>query len=292
MSRPTTTPTLDSPHVARDATFPHIWPRRLSAGVAFLPALDSQRSVTTPHVNTSTVDGVHTIELSRREKKNAITTAMYRAMSDAFEAAAADPSVRAVLLRGQADLFTAGNDLGDFLDGTTREEAQAHRFLIAISSFPKPVVAAVGGLAIGIGTTMLLHCDLVVAAAGTRFQLPFVPLGLCAEAGSSLLLPQMAGHRLAAELMLLGDPFDDQVARRAGIVNQVVAPESLLEVATTLAARLARQPADAMTTTKMLLKRSLGRSVHEAIADELPHFERLLQSDEARAIFRAFLEKR
>ena len=248
--------------------------------------------MTTPHILTATANGVVTIELSRREKKNAITTAMYRGMSDALDEAARDAEVRAVLLRGQADLFTAGNDVGDFLTGTARAEAQGHRFLVAISSFPKPIVAAVGGLAIGIGTTMLMHCDLVLAAEETRFQLPFVNLGLCPEAGSSMLLPQMAGHRLAAELMLLGDYFDSRTAQRAGIVNHVVAADTLLDVSISLAERLAKQPPDALATTKALLKRPLGRSVREAIEEEYPHFERLLQSDEARSIFRAFLEKR
>ena len=247
--------------------------------------------MSSPHVLVTLADGTCTIELSRREKKNAITTAMYRAMSDALDAAAHDATVRAVLLCGQPDLFTAGNDLGDFLEGHAREEAQGARFLHAISAFPKPLVAAVGGLAIGIGTTMLMHCDLVVASDEARFQLPFVPLGLCPEAGSSLLLPQLAGHRLAAELLLLGDPFDAATAQRAGIVNHVVPGSALLEHARGLAQRLARQPGDALRTTKALLRRPLGRSVREAIEEEYPHFERLLQSDEARAAFRAFLSR-
>jgi enoyl-CoA hydratase/carnithine racemase len=247
--------------------------------------------VTSPHLRTATADGIVTLEFARPEKKNAITTAMYRAMSDTLDAAAGDPGVRAILLRGQADLFTAGNDLGDFLHGTAREEAQGHRFLVAISSFPKPIVAAVGGLAIGIGTTMLLHCDLVIAAEDARFQLPFVNLGLCPEAGASMLLPQMAGPRLAAELLLLGDYFDARTAQRAGIVNQVVAADTLLDVALALATRLSQQPPDAVAITKSLLKRPLGRSVREAIEEEYPHFERLLQSDEARTIFRAFLAR-
>ena len=248
--------------------------------------------VSTPNILTAKADGVLTIELSRREKKNAITAAMYHAMSDAFEDGGRDPEVCAVLLRGQDDLFTSGNDVGDFLHGPARAEREGPRFLYAISSCPKPIVAAVGGLAIGIGTTMLMHCDLVVAADDARFQLPFVPLGLCPEAGSSLLLPQMAGHRLAAELLLLGDPFDAQTARRAGIVNHVVPADSLLSLATSIAERIAKQPRDATMTTKALLKRPLGRTVREAIDEELPHFERLLASDEARAAFRAFLEKR
>lgn len=248
--------------------------------------------VSTPHILTAKADGVFSIELSRREKKNAITSAMYRGMSDALDEAARDPEVRAVLLRGQEDLFTAGNDVGDFLHGASRAEREGPRFLYTISQFPKPIVAAVGGLAIGIGTTMLMHCDLVIAAEDARFQLPFVPLGLCPEAGSSLLLPQMAGHRLAAELLLLGDYFDAPTAQRAGIVNRVVPADSVLSLAIATAERLAKQPHDALMTTKALLKRPQGRTVREAIDEELPHFDRLLQGEEARAIFRAFLEKR
>lgn len=248
--------------------------------------------VSTPNILTAKADGVYTIELTRREKKNAITLAMYRGMSDALEEAARDSEVRAVLLRGQADLFTAGNDVGDFLNGASRAEREGPRFLYTLSQFSKPIVAAVGGLAIGIGTTMLMHCDLVIAAEDTRFQLPFVPLGLCPEAGSSLLLPQMAGHRLAAELLLLGDYFDAPTAQRAGIVNRVVPGDAVLSLATATAERLAKQPRDALMTTKALLKRPLGRTVREAIDEELPHFDRLLQGEEARAIFRAFLDKR
>lgn len=248
--------------------------------------------MTTPHVLIHRDARVLTIELSRRDKKNAITLDMYRGMSDALDAARDDDSVGVVVLRGQDDLFTAGNDLGDFLSPRAREEGEGLRFLYTISAFPKPIVAAAGGPAVGIGTTMLMHCDLVVASDAARFQLPFVNLGLCPEAASSLLLPQMAGHRLAAELLLLGDFFDAATAQRAGIVNHVVPADALLGHAMSLAQRLAKQPANALATTKALLKRPQGRSVREAIDEEYPHFERLLTSDEARAIFRAFLEKR
>lgn len=251
-----------------------------------------ERPVPTPFIRTGIADGVYTIELSRRDKRNAITTEMYRGMSEALEEAAASPPARTVLLHGQDDLFTAGNDLGDFLNPGARNAGEGHRFLVTISSFAKPIVAAVGGPAVGIGTTMLMHCDLVVATDAARFQLPFVGLGLCPEAGSSMLLPQMAGLRLAAELLLLGDFFDAETAKRAGLVNHIVPAAALLTHATGLAQRLARQPADALVTTKALLKRPLGRPVREVIEDEYPHFERLLGSDEARAIFRAFLERR
>ncbi len=245
-----------------------------------------------PHVLISRHDGVLSIELSRRDKKNAITTGMYAALAEAFEQSATDDDIAVVLLHGQPDLFTAGNDLADFLTPAAREAGAAHAFLLAIARCPKPIVAAVGGPAIGIGTTMLMHCDIVVAATGARLQLPFVSLGLCPEAGSSLLLPQMAGHRLAAELMLLGDPFDAIKARDAGIVTAIVPESELLSHARALADRLAKQPRDALLTTKALLKRSLGRTAIEAIEDEYPHFERLLATEEARAIFQAFLDKR
>lgn len=248
--------------------------------------------MTTPLILTSVVDGVYTIELSRPDKRNAITTAMYRGMSDALDEAAANPAVRVVFLRGQDDCFTAGNDLGDFLDPASREAAQGHRFLLTISAFPKPIVAAVAGPAIGIGTTMLLHCDLVVASDTARFQLPFVALGLCPEAGSSMLLPQMAGPRLAAELLLLGDFFDAETAYRAGIVNHIVPAAAVMSHTLAVAQRLARQSPEAMNTTKALLKRPLGRHVRDVIEEELPHFTRLIGSDHARATFRAFFEKR
>ncbi len=248
--------------------------------------------MSTPYILTSHDGGVFTIEVSRREKKNAITVEIYHGLSDALDHANHDGDVRAVFLRGQADLFTAGNDLGDFLSPAAREAGAARRFLQTIASTVKPIVAAVGGPAIGIGTTMLLHCDLVVASESARFQLPFVNLGLCPEAGSSLLLPQMAGHRLAAELLLLGDFFDAETARRAGIVNHIVPVGALLTHGLGLAQRLARQPVDALITTKALLKRPQGRSVSEAMESEYPHFERLLATDEAREIFSAFMMKR
>lgn len=232
------------------------------------------------------------VEFQRPERRNAITIAMYQGLSDALERAADDPELRAVLLRGQADCFTAGNDLHDFLDPATRQTGAAPRFLRTIAAFPKPIVAAVGGPAVGIGTTMLLHCDLVIAAASARFQLPFVPLGLCPEAGASMLLPQMAGPRVAAELLLLGDFFDAARARKIGLVNRVVNDDALIDEAVALAERLTMLPMEAVRTTKAMLRQPWNRTVREAIEAELPHFERLLASPEARAAFRQFLESR
>ncbi len=217
---------------------------------------------------------------------------MYAGMSDAFDEARSDDRIGVVLLRGQPDLFTAGNDLGDFLSADARAAGEGHRFLTTISSFPKPIVAAVGGVAVGIGTTMLLHCDLVFASEDARFQLPFVNLGLCPEAGASMLIPQMAGPRLAAELLLLGDFFDAAIAVRAGIVNGALMPNELLAHAEAVALRLARQPREALLVTKSLLKRPLGRDVREAIETEYPEFVRLLGTEDARRIFKAFLTKK
>jgi enoyl-CoA hydratase/carnithine racemase len=244
------------------------------------------------HIQVTADARVLAIEFARREKKNAITTEMYVALAEALARATRDAEIACVLLLGQTDLFTAGNDVGDFLSAEARVGRAGHAFLHAIATFPKPIVAAVGGPAIGIGTTMLMHCDVVIAADNARFQLPFVKLGLCPEAGSSLLLPQMAGHRVAADLLLLGEPFDSTRAREAGIVTTVVAESELLAHARSIAEQLAHLPADALVTTKALLKRPWNRSAIEAIEEEYPHFERLIRSPEARAAFQSFLAKR
>lgn len=248
-------------------------------------------STTERHILTTHADRVLTIEISRRAKKNAISGDMYRALTVALTRASTDPDIGAVFLRGQSDLFSAGIDIAELAASPVRQNGAGHHFLLALSSFTKPIVAAVGGVAIGVGCTLLLHCDLVLAGASARFRLPFVTMGLCPEAGSSLLLPQMAGQRLAAELMLLGDYFDAETAVRAGIVNRMVEDDVLIEQGAALALRLAHRPADAMQTTKALLKRSSGRSVLAAIAEEYPQFERLLASDEARGIARAFTSR-
>ena len=192
------------------------------------------------HILTRTEDAVARIEIDRPEKKNALTADMYQAMADALKAAEADSKVRAILIQGKADLFTAGNDLQDFLDHPPRDDARpVFQFLYAISRAEKPVVAAVAGAAVGIGTTMLLHCDLVYAAPNARLQLPFVNLGLIPEAGSSLLLPALVGYQRAAGLLLLGEPFGAQQAKEYGLVTEVVAEERLLGFALEQARKLA-----------------------------------------------------
>jgi enoyl-CoA hydratase/carnithine racemase len=248
--------------------------------------------MTDPHIIVSTADHVMTIEISRREKKNALTGDMYRAMSHALSNARDHSSVRVVMFRGQADLFTAGNDLGDFLARRRDEQAPVIPFLHSLASFEKPLVAAVGGDAIGIGSTLLLHCDLVYAEEGARFQLPFVNLALCPEAASSQLLPLTAGHRLAAELLLLGEVFDAKTAQTAGLVGRILTQHDLMATATAAAIKLAAKPVQALAVTKALMKRTPDARVIDRIDEEAIHFIDLLDSPAAKEIFTAFLEKR
>ncbi|TRZ93304.1 MAG: enoyl-CoA hydratase [Rhodocyclaceae bacterium] len=248
--------------------------------------------MTHPNILVTDSDGLVTIEISRRDKKNAITGDMYRAMSAALCHAREQNHVRVVLLRGQSDLFTAGNDLGDFLHRKANDPSAAIPFLHLLSAFEKPLVAAVAGNAVGIGTTMLLHCDLVYAADNALFQLPFVKLALCPEAGSSLLLPRVAGHQRAAELLLLGEPFDAAAAREAGFVNRIVAADQLMDTALAAAAKLAALPAQSLAVTKSLMKRPPDRSALEAMDEEVIFFSDLVAEAAAKEIFSAFLEKR
>ena len=242
-------------------------------------------------IKTGTRDRVATLELARTEKKNALTAAMYAAMTDALAAAESDPGVRAILIHGTSDCFTAGNDLKDFLEGPTGA-SQALRFIMALSKVAKPVVAGVGGPAIGIGTTLLLHCDLVYAAPAARFQLPFVQLGLVPEGASSLLLPMTAGYQRAAELLLLGQPFTAEKALAAGIVTEIVPQETLIERARSAAEGLAALPPESVRLTKQLMKRPLAAAIADQMAAEARLFAERLDSGEAKEALSAFLEKR
>lgn len=231
-------------------------------------------------IRTAREDGIFHIEFNRPEKKNALTAPMYAA-------------VRVLLIHGQAEAFTAGNDLGDFLADPPRDmDAPVMRFLRELPLATKPVVAAVAGPAMGIGTTLLLHCDYVVAAENARFALPFVNLGLCAEAASSLLLPLLVGQRRAAELLLLGEPFGAPQALELGIVNRVVSPEQCLPAALDVARKLAAKPPLALRTTKRLMKHPWHEAVREAVDREARTFLQLLDSPEAKEGLQAFLEKR
>jgi enoyl-CoA hydratase/carnithine racemase len=238
-------------------------------------------------------DGVAQIRIDRPEKKNALTAAMYRGLVDAFKRAESDPSVRVLLLSGSETCFTAGNDLQDFMNVPPRDDSSPTiRFIKQLPATRKPLVAAVAGPAVGIGTTMLLHCDLVYADPNARFQLPFVNLGLCPEAASSFLLPQIVGYPRAAELLLLGDPFSATQALEMGLINGITPAGEVIATATMKARQLAERPAASLLITKALLKRAHARLVEETMNEELAHFGERLTSPEAAEAFRAFFERR
>jgi enoyl-CoA hydratase/carnithine racemase len=244
------------------------------------------------HIVVSIQDRILSIRLDRPEKKNALTRGMYLGMIEALEQAENDSAVRVVLITGTQDCFTAGNDLMDFANAKPGETSPAIVYLQTLAAAQKTVVAAVAGVAVGIGTTMLLHCDLVYAAPDARFQLPFVNLGLCPEAGSSVMLPELMGHRRAAELLLFGEPFSSEKALELGIINAVYPGGELLEAATAKARQLAEKPPSALRTTKALLKGSAAGAVAEAMARETEKFAALLQGPEAREAMMAFMQRR
>ena len=240
-----------------------------------------------------TADGVTSLTLDRVEKKNAITSTMYTALSDALDAAAADDEVRVVVIRGARSVFTAGNDLADFLhDPPTGMDSPVMRFLTTIASFPLPLVAAVCGPAVGVGTTMLLHCDLVYASDDAMLLLPFVDLGLVPEAASSLLLPRQLGYHRAAEALLLGEPIAPAAALAAGLVNAVLPGDEVDDAALAVARRLAAKPASALRESKRLLKSGDQDAVRERIAQEAVVFARMLREPAARDALAAFLGTR
>jgi|SRR5580765_4474045 enoyl-CoA hydratase/carnithine racemase len=247
------------------------------------------------HIVIEVADGILRIQIDRPDKKNALTAAMYAEMATALERAANDAAVRVVLIHGHAQVFTSGNDLADFRNPPPTpagEERPVFRFLRGIASAPKPIVAAVTGPAVGVGTTMLLHCDLVYAGEGARFQLPFVNLGLVPEAASSLLLPAALGYQRAAELLLLGEPFSAARARDYGIVTEVVADAQALDIALAAARKLAAKPPAAIRLTKQLMKQGNAAAVAKQMDEEGELFGRQLQSPEAAEAFAAFAEKR
>jgi enoyl-CoA hydratase/carnithine racemase len=244
-------------------------------------------------IKTEIRDRIASIEIARIEKKNALTGAMYDAMAAALAAAEADGTVRAILIHGTRDCFTAGNDLNDFLErSSSGGPSSAFRFISALPKLAKPLVAAVGGPAVGIGTTMLLHCDLVYAAPGARFQMPFVSLGLLPEAASSLLLPMIAGYQRAAELLMLAQPFSAEKAFAAGIVTEIVPEDKLLEYARSQAAALAALPPSSVRLTKQLMKRPLSQAIASQMDEERKVFAERLGSAEAKEAMTAFFEKR
>jgi enoyl-CoA hydratase/carnithine racemase len=242
---------------------------------------------------TERADGVLTITLNRPEKKNALTAAMYQDLADAFFDAGNDAYVRAVLIRGKGGAFSAGNDLEDFMKTPPGDQnAPVFQFLRRISGAQKPVVAAVSGVAVGIGTTMLLHCDLVYASVSAKFALPFAQLGLCPEAASSLLLPRLAGYQRAAEKLLLGEAFDAAEAANMGLVNRVLPAEEVDAFALAQAKKLAALPASSLRVTKALMKGAHAREIGARMEEEAVYFADMLGAPEAKEAFKAFFEKR
>jgi len=237
---------------------------------------------------------VLTITFNRIEKKNAFTQAMSGRMADELVAATDDPGVRVVVFKGTGGVFSSGNDVNNFLDRTEDDSSEppASRFLRALPVFPKPMIAAVEGPAVGIGTTMLLHCDLVYAAETAKFILPFARLGICPEAASSLLLPRIAGLQRATELLMLGEPFDAERAKEAGIVNEVVPSDQLHQRVSERAAAVAALPPSAVRATKGLIRYETRRQMTEAMTREFELFAKQLASPEAAEAMSAFLEKR
>ncbi|HEU4732548.1 MAG TPA: enoyl-CoA hydratase-related protein [Kofleriaceae bacterium] len=244
------------------------------------------------HIQITAADRVTTLRFARPDKKNAITIDMYVALREGLAAAAADPAVRAVVIAGSRDCFTAGNDLADFLARAqgTSEVGAGLDFVRALAAFEKPVVASVAGVAIGIGTTLLLHCDLIFAAPSARFRMPFVDLGLVPEAGSSILLPALVGPRRAAQLLLLGEQLDAATAMAWGVVNRVVDDPDA--AAAEAAARLAASPPGALRATRALTRRATRDAVLEAIRVEGEVFAARLRSPEALEALQAFMARR
>jgi enoyl-CoA hydratase/carnithine racemase len=233
------------------------------------------------------------IQLNRPEKKNAMTSSMYIAMADVLDGAAKDDDIRVVLWHGAGDSFSAGNDLEDFMNNPPGPgESPQARLMSALINFEKPIVAAVQGVAIGGGTTMLLHCDFVYAGESTRFQLPFINLAVVPEFGSSYLLPQRAGYVRAAELVLLGQPFNAARAAELGLVTQVVPDQQLLAAASETARQLAKKPARALQASKRLMKQPVREQLEQAVKAENVEFAARVTSAEAKQAFAGFFAKR
>ena len=248
---------------------------------------------TLPEILTHIDAGVMTLTINRVARKNSLTAAMYDAMADALDSANHDAAVRAVVIQGHETVFSAGNDIGDFLNQPpTTSDAPVFRFLRGISSFPKPIVASVCGPAVGIGTTLLLHCDLVYAGDNAAFSMPFVNLGLCPEAASSFLAVQLMGYPRAAEALLLGEPFMAETALEMGLINRIVPPAEANALAQRQAQKLAAKPLASLLETKRLMKKGNAAMVAERIAEEGASFGRMLHEPAAREAFGAFMEKR
>ena len=238
-------------------------------------------------------NGVATLAFDRPDKKNAITRAMYQSLSDGLTTAANDKSVRAIVITGEGGIFTAGNDVEEFLKYPPQPgDSHVTLFMNALRDAEKPVIASVSGMAIGIGTTLLMHCDLVYAAENARFAMPFAQLGLCPEFASSCLFPRLAGYQRAAEKLLLGEPFDASEAERMGLVNRVLPAEELMPFVHTQLTKLAALPSESLRITKQLMKADVQMPLAAAMQVEMQHFMRMLNGPDAKEAFAAFLDKR
>ena len=239
-------------------------------------------------------DRILILRINRPDQKNALIKAMYTDLADGIADAHNDPEIRVILIAGNNECFTAGNDLSEFENGMPEDfrSTPVGRFLFALAEANKPIVAAVNGPAVGIGTTLLLHCDLAWAGSNTTFRMPFVNLGLCAEGGSSLLLPRWLGRVRAGELLLLGRPFDAEKAAHYGLINGVCAPESTEETALEACQELAALPPAAIRATKELINEGNAGSLEQAMDREGECFASRLESAEAKEAFSAFREKR
>jgi len=246
----------------------------------------------TQEIDTRIDSGILTIAFNRLQRKNAITNAMYTTLADALAAGAIDPGVRVAVIQGHESVFTAGNDIADFAKGPPAEDPPVLRFLQTIATFPKPLLAAVCGPAVGIGTTLLLHVDMAYAGENAAFVLPFVDLGLCPEAASSLLLPQMLGYHRAAEALFTGEPMGAQEALALGLVNKVLAPAEVNAFAQAQARKLAAKPISSLLEIKRLMKKGNEAAIVQQIADEGATFQRMLGEPAAREAMAAFMEKR
>ena len=246
------------------------------------------------HVTVKDAGPVRTVRMDRPDKKNALTAAMYETMADALENAGGHPEIRCVVIAGGPGAFSAGNDLAEFAKAATSGEglgSSAIRFLHALARSERPLVAAVQGIAVGVGTTMLLHCDHVVAGVDARFSTPFVGLGLVPEAASSLLAPRLMGHRRAFELLVMGRPLDAAAAQACGLVNAVVSPGDVEAEAMKTAHHIAALPAEAVAASRRLMRGSPDETVAR-IDEEVRLFKERLQSAEAQAAFEAFFKRK
>lgn len=234
---------------------------------------------------TEEVQGVLIITFNRKEKKNAINSLMYEQLSEHFDYASQAEHIRCLLIKGDVDCFSAGND---FTESVNDEELAAFKFIEQLAKFDKPLVAAVAGAAVGIATTMLLQCDMVIAATNSKFILPFTQLGICLEAGASLLLPLKVGHNKAFELAVLGEPFSAEQAHQYGIVNKVCQPAELIDTAVAIAQSIAKLPADSVQTSKRLMRQSTATLMPDVLKNEKAEVMRLLKTDYCQSVIKKF----